>query len=295
MDHAVPVDRQTGDITSGVSMVFRNAVLLWFISSLAVFSGSSFAADEFPMRARYPDVPIMTRDDLNKQYGNVLIIDVRTKYEYDTLHIKDAINVPLSTTFGAEIHKLRQGNGKTFVFYCNGKTCHKSYEAVVLADRARVNNIYAYDAGIFDWAKTYPERTTLRGTTPIRPDDLIDIARFKQHLIDPKDFAARVGPDSVVLDVRDRAQRDTQLFPFHEKRAQLDETAKLNAVIEDAKAHNKVLLVYDQVGKQVQWFQYHLEGMGLKNYYFMKGGAQGYFDETLGKVVLGGEAKALAK
>lgn len=237
----------------------------------------------------------MTRDDLNKQYNDALIIDVRTKYEYDTLHVKDAINVPLGTTFGAQIHKLREGNKKTFVFYCNGKTCHKSYEAVVLADHARVSNVFAYDAGIFDWAKAYPERTTLRGRSPIRPEDLIEMAKFKEHLLAPKDFAARVSPDTVVLDVRDRAQRDTQLFPFHEKRAQLDETAKLDAVIDDAKAHNKTLLVYDQVGKQVQWFQYHLEGKGLKNYYFMKGGAQGYFDDTLGKVVLGGDAKALAR
>lgn len=289
------INRQNGEITSGVtSMAFRTAVL-WFLSSCLIFSGASFAADDFPMRARYPDVPIMTRDDLNKQYSNVLIIDVRTKYEYNTLHIKDAINVPLGTTFGAQIHKLRENNNKTFVFYCNGRTCHKSYEAAVLADRARVGNIFAYDAGIFEWAKAYPERTVLRGRSPISPQDLIDVAKFKEHLIDPKDFAARVGPDTVVVDVRDRAQRDSQLFPFHETRLQLDETAKLNALIEDAKQHNKTLLVYDQVGMQVQWFQYHLEGMGLKNYYFMKGGAQGYFDETLGKVVLGGETKALAK
>lgn len=295
MDHAVPIYRQSGEILSGVNMILRKAVL-WFVSSWLIFSGASFAADDFPMRARYPDVPIMTRDDLNKKYNDVLIIDVRTKYEYDTLHIKDAINVPLGTTFGEKIHKLRENNkSKTFVFYCNGRTCHKSYEAAVLADRARVSNIYAYDAGIFEWAKSYPERTVLRGHSPIRPQDLIDVAKFREHLIDPKDFAARVGPDTVVLDVRDRAQRDTQLFPFREKRLQLDDNAKLNAVIEDAKAHNKTLLVYDQVGMQVQWFQYHLEGMGLKNYYFMKGGAQGYFDETLGKVVLGGEAKALAK
>ncbi|MEK7816390.1 MAG: hypothetical protein AAB294_06180, partial [Pseudomonadota bacterium] len=58
-------------------------------------------------------------------------------------------------------------------------------------------------------------------------------------------------------------------------------------IIERAKKEKKTLLVYDQVGKQVQWFQYYLESRGLKDYYFMKGGAQAYSDATYGKVSFG--------
>jgi rhodanese-related sulfurtransferase len=249
------------------------------------------ASEEYPYRARYPDVLVMSTQELSKRFNEVLVIDVRSKYEFDTLHVKDAVNVPLTTGFGEKMVQLRAKHKRPFVFYCNGKTCHKSYDAVLLAAKARLDNLYAYDAGIFDWAKAEPEKTALLGRSPIKPENLIDENSFKARLLEPKDFAARVGDKSQVLDVRDRAQRDTALFPFKEQRAQLDDTKKLDTVIETAKAQNKALLVYDQTGKQVQWFQYYLESKGVKDYYFMKGGAQAHFDATLGKVVLGGGEK----
>jgi len=253
------------------------------------------ANDEFPMRVRYPDVQVISTVDLAKQFIEVLVVDVRSKYEFDTLHIKDAVNIPLESGFGEKLVKLRAKNNKPFVFYCNGKTCHKSYDAVLLAEKARLDKIFAYDAGIFDWANAQPEKTVLLGRSPIVPADLIDEKSFKARLIEPKDFTARAGDKSMVLDVRDRVQRDTALFPFKEQRAQLDEMKKIDAVIEDAKAQKKTLLVYDQTGKQVQWFQYYLESKGIKDYYFMKGGAQAHYDFFLGKVVLGSGDKSKDK
>ena len=248
-----------------------------------------------PYRVRFPDVSIMTTEEFGKRFNDVLVIDVRSKYEYDTLHVKDAFSVPLTTCFGDKILTLRDKHKKSFVFYCNGKTCQKSYEAALLAAKARLDNLYAYDAGIFDWAKAQPEKTALLGRSPVIPANLIDEKSFKARLIEPKDFAARVGDKSMVLDVRDRVQRDTALFPFKEQRAQLDELKKIDAVIEDTKAQKKTLLVYDQTGKQVQWFQYYLENKGVKDYYFMKGGAQAHFDHYLGKVVLGSGDKGKDK
>jgi len=255
------------------------------------------AADEYPLRVRYPDVPIITTNDLTARIDAVTVIDVRSKYEFDTLHVKGAVHVPLSKSgFGEAIARLREKDNKTFVFYCNGKTCHKSYDAVLLAMRARVNDVYSYDAGIMDWAKAHPDRTVLLGRSPIQPSELIEAEKFKAHLLEPKDFAARADNNAIILDVRDRVQRDSPLFPFKERRAELGEIKKLDAAIEEAKQHKKTLLVYDEVGKQVEWFQYHLESRGLKDYYFMKGGSQKYFDDTLGKVVLGGEGNSkLAK
>jgi rhodanese-related sulfurtransferase len=264
------------------------------IGMLFVHHAVQAASEEYPYRVRYPDVSVITTEDLAKRFAGVVVIDVRSKYEYDTLHIKGAVNVPLETNFRAAVIKLREKHNKPFVFYCNGKTCHKSYDAVLLAAKARLDDLYAYDAGVFDWAKAQPDNTVLLGRSPVRPEDLISGERFKARLLEPKDFASRVGDKSIVLDVRDRAQRDTALFPFKEARAQLDETRKIDAAIEEARAQKKTLLVYDQTGKQVQWFQYYLESKGVRDYYFMKGGAQAHFDATLGKVVLGGEDKSKA-
>ena len=33
------------------------------------------------------------------------------------------------------------------------------------------------------------------------------------------------------------------------------------------------MYVYDEAGKQVRWLMYRLEQAGVKDYYFMKGGA----------------------
>lgn len=272
---------------------FKRYTLVGLLT-LVLSSLAQASSEEYPYRVRYPDVSILTTDALAKRFETVLVIDVRSKYEYDTLHIKGAVNVPLETNFGTEVVKLRDKHKKPFVFYCNGKTCQKSYDAVLLAAKARLDDLYAYDAGVFDWAKAQPEKTALLGKSPIRPGDLIDSKSFKERLLEPKDFVARVGQNSVVLDVRDRAQRDTALFPFKENRAQLDDMKKIDAVIEEAKAQKKSLLVYDQTGKQVQWFQYYLVEKGVKDYYFMKGGAQGHFDAMYGKVVLGGESKVKA-
>jgi len=266
------------------------AALLLMLGALVAQSVASASSEEYPYRVRYPDVTIISTADLAKRLNDVVVIDVRSKYEYDTLHVKDAVNIPLKTGFGDKIEDLRKKHNKPFVFYCNGKTCHKSYDAVLLAAKARVDNLYAFDAGIFDWAKAHPEHTVLLGKNPIQPGDLIDSKDFKSRLLEPKDFVSRVDK-SMVLDVRDRRQRDTALFPFKEARAQLGELNKIDSVIEQAKAQKKTLLVYDEVGKQVQWFQYYLERKGVKDYYFMKGGAQGHFDAMYGKVVLGGEEK----
>lgn len=246
-------------------------------------------AAEFPGRDLYPDVPVIELDDLYNKLDQVVVVDVRSQYEYDTLSVKGARNIPIAgTDFQDSLEALRAETGKPIVFYCNGKTCHKSYQAVRKAHLAKIENCYAFDAGIFDWAKAHPDQAMLLGKTPINPNDLIDDEGFAAHLLDPQAFGAKVTEGGIVLDVRDRFQRaGVGLFAFKEQRVGLDETDKLDHYIAQAKRENKPLLIYDEVGKQVRWFQYYLEEQGLKNYYFMKGGAVAFYKmlekDTLGR------------
>jgi rhodanese-related sulfurtransferase len=254
--------------------------------------GKEAAATAFPLRAKYLDVTVIETADLAKRYNDVVIVDVRTKYEYDTLRIKDAQLIDVTDrTFVEQVRQLRKQTAKPIVFYCNGKTCHKSYDAVLHSLNARIPNVLCYDAGIADWAKAHPENTSLLGKSPVKPEDLISKDAFKARLLDPKAFETKVDGKSIVLDVRSRVQRDSPLFPFREQRAPLGDSASIDPVIDQAKREKKTLLVYDQVGKQVEWFQYYLEAKGVKDYYFMKGGAQAYYDSTLGKVSLGEKKK----
>lgn len=239
---------------------------------------------EFPYRSQY-DVNIIETSEFSVKFKTALAVDVRSKYEYETLHVKDAVNIPLDKHFVDSVRKLRAGDARPFVFYCNGKTCRKSYDAASLADKAGIAGVYVYDAGILVWAEAHPDLTVLRGKTPIQRSDLIGEKDFAGYVIAPKAFATlfqQLGDKVAVLDIRDRVQRDNPVFGFVEERIPLDDAARLDAFIETVKKNRKTLLVYDKAGHQIRWFQYYLREKGVRDYRFLKGGSEGYFVETLG-------------
>jgi rhodanese-related sulfurtransferase len=265
----------------------KNTPYLLLVSLLSVIGSAqaALAAGEFPHREQFKEVRIVEMDALHKDLDASVVVDVRSKYEFDTMHIKGAVHIPVSSAkFVDEIKKLRAGSNKPIVFYCNGVTCKKSYEAAKKAADAGVGNCLAYDAGLYGWAKRYPERSVLLGKSPMRSEDFLEPKAYKARLLSADDFEARIGPGAIVLDIRDLRQRDTQLFPFREQRAQLDDSDKIAAVVHEARTKNKTLLIYDKTGRQAPWFQYYLEQRGVRDYYFLEGGAEGYFEARFGKL-----------
>jgi rhodanese-related sulfurtransferase len=237
---------------------------------------------EFPGRDLYPLVSIIELNELHRRFEEVTIVDVRSQYEYDTLRIKGAVNIPLSSpTFVEKMRELRVKESRPIVMYCNGKTCMKSYKAVLKCSVNKIENVHAFDAGIMDWARTYPKLAVLLGRNPVNPKHLISRDEFRKHLLSPDQYGDKVASTSaIVLDVRDRFQREgLSLFVGRERRAYLDDTKTLNRYINKAKRENKTLLVHDAAGKQVVWLQYYLKDKGLSKYYFMDGGTSAYYDQ----------------
>jgi rhodanese-related sulfurtransferase len=253
------------------------AVLL---ACLFFVTAASAASTEFPGRTTYPDVNIIELDALKKVLDSVVVVDVRSAYEYRTLRIKGATNIPVAdNAFVDNIYRLRASTDKAIIFYCNGKTCMKSYKAAQKCALANIKDVRAYDAGIMDWAKAYPKDSQLLGKVLSNPKLLISKAQFKKHLLSPDQFANKVSSGkNIVLDVRDSFQRDAlAVFPGRERRAYLDQTKKLDRYIRRAKKQGRTLLIYDAAGKQVRWLQYYLEYKRVPNYFFMKGGARAYY------------------
>ncbi|MDH5325600.1 MAG: rhodanese-like domain-containing protein [Gammaproteobacteria bacterium] len=250
---------------------------------LGVMMSQTWAADkEFPGRDVFPEVKYIELKDLYTQRKDVHIVDVRSTYEYQTLRIENAINIPLaSKTFAADMQKLRASSDRPIVVYCNGKTCMKSYKAARKAKNAKIDNVVAYDAGVLDWAKAYPKNTMLISKTLRDPNLLISKTEFEKHSLTPDQFGERLAStEDIVLDVRDRFQREAlSIFVGREYRVFLDDTKKLDRYIKKAKREGKGLLIYDAAGKQVRWLQYHLKEMGVTDYHFMKGGIHAYFKE----------------
>ena len=237
---------------------------------------------EFPGRALYVDVKHIELNDLSKQFKNVVIVDVRSKYEFDTLHIKNAQHISLrSKHFISSLKNLRNENiNKKIVTYCNGKTCMKSYKAARKAQQYGIKNVVAYDAGIMDWAKANPSLSVLLGQSPLDPSKLISKSNFKKQLLPVNDFiaSAQKSKNSLVLDARDPNQRDgISLFTGLEQRASLRDNEAMDKIIVEAAKQKKTMYIYDQAGKQIRWLMYRLEERGVKKYKFMKGGMKAYY------------------
>jgi len=245
----------------------------------------AFAADkkdEFPGRKKYPKIPFIELSDLTKQYKDVVVVDARSALEFETLHVKGAINIPVAKkTFEDSVVKLRESTNKPIVFYCNGRTCMKSFHATEKAMNVGVKNVFSFDAGIFEWTKANPQLAVLLGESPVNVAKLIPKQELHKRFLEPDEFsdkATAIGSQTLILDVRDKYQRaGIGFYPGKERWASLDEKDKLRKYIHQAISQNKTLMIYDEVGKQVRWLQYELEKEGAKNYYFMHKGAHGYF------------------
>lgn len=265
--------------------MFRST-LIALIAYSSTFSTFALSADEgFPGREKYPDVTYIELADLfnRKARNEIVIVDARSNYEFETLRIKGAVNIPVaSKNFEIEVQKLRKKTDKPIVFYCNGHRCMKSYIAAKKCMDIDIKDVIAFDAGIFDWTRKYPKQSVLLGSSPVNPNKLIASKRFKSRLLDPDKFSEYIVSSPkrpIVIDVRDKFQRaGVGFYPGIERWAALDDRKKLQRYIDKAKRENKTLFIYDEVGKQVRWLQYALEKAGVRNYYFMEKGARAYYD-----------------
>jgi len=249
---------------------------------VAMFTLSASLAQDagYPGRKTYPTVNTFDTQKLNQLFDEVIIVDVRTAYEFDTLHINNAINVQLEDKDFSKRIKELESQGKPVVFYCNGHSCYKSYQACVKSQDANINNVFAYDSGVFDWARAHPDKATLLGQSPVDPARLISGDGLKKYLLKPKEFNAQINAQSVILDIREPKQRGLiELYPYRQENISLDEKRRLDRFLNGIKDSGKTLLVYDEAGKQVRWFQYYLQEKGITNYFFMEGGVKAFFKE----------------
>lgn len=168
----------------------------------------------FPYREKFADVEIYVTEQLRKNYDDVIIVDVRPRFEFDVVHIAKAVNVPLSNdSFAGDLKQLRDpSSSQPIIFYCNGHTCKKSYEAARAATKGGFKNVYAYDSGVFDWMRTARDRTTLLEATPAPLDKMVSNEYFQSRLIGFDRFQKLAkGDNALVVDIRDDGQRKTTI------------------------------------------------------------------------------------
>jgi rhodanese-related sulfurtransferase len=237
-------------------------------------------SEDFVLRAKYPSVKTISTTKLAENYDQTIIVDARARLEYDVVHINKAVNIPVA--MGGFIDKLtgiRPPDGtQPIVFYCNGYTCAKSYKATLKAMEAGFQKVYAYDAGIYEWVTSHPNRATLMGRSPVPLQKLISKEEFNKRKIGYAEFAKRAAdPESMVIDIREPFQRSQSSDLPQNKMLALAKVRnipsdRLVGLLKDKKFQDRQLLITDAVGKQVEWLQYSLEDNGYRNYYFLKNG-----------------------
>lgn len=253
----------------------KNLPLPILLLSLLVVQ--SVMGDEFPGRSEFPEQEIIEIDALYKNRDKMIIIDARSDFEYNTIHIKDAVHVNLeSDDYIDRLKEIRKTDSRKMVFYCNGLTCIKAFRAHDAAAKAGIKNTATFDAGVFTWAITYPDDAVLMGKSPVDPNKLLSREALMSRLLDAEHFSEKVGKDSLVIDVRDESQREaTRLYPLYQRNITLDDP-ELPSSIKKAVAEGKTVLIYDYTGQQVRWLQYLLESLEINEYYFLKGGFRGF-------------------
>ncbi|CZE45964.1 rhodanese-like domain-containing protein [Campylobacter geochelonis] len=113
-----------------------------FITLGAVFVALVFTAcsDTKVTQIKGSDLAAIQND--NKKKENYLVIDVRSKKEYDAGHLKHAINIPLEELNG-ELLALQNFKDKNVVLYCN--TGNKSGKALKILQENGFKKVYNGD------------------------------------------------------------------------------------------------------------------------------------------------------
>ncbi len=127
-----------------------------------------------------------------------LLIDARTKEEYQEAHIAGALNIP-EKSFEESSSLLPADKTRMIVFYCNGLKCGKSKKAATKAEALGYKNIIIYGDGFPVWEEKGnkivpgPEYAKKIETAKVSPSEL-------KKMIDSgnKDF--------VIVDVRDESE-----------------------------------------------------------------------------------------
>lgn len=254
----------------------RILIPLFFCSIVTLLTSACFAL-EFPYREKYPEVKIIEVADLKTGYDKeeVIVVDLRSKTEFAAIHIEGAINLPYGNlNFMDNLLDLIVKNpNKKIIVYDNGIDCLKCYRAAEDALYS-MYTIYAFDAGIENWARYSPTDTLVYGKTLSDPEAVNNLDNeFKKRSLDFEAFKTKAAVNNaVVIDARDPIQR-TKKLPGLEN-AMLIPLDKLSEnIINKGNMKDKQLYIFDQLGKQVRWLMANLVDQGYSDFFFLNGGA----------------------
>ncbi len=259
------------------------SLLMSFFLCLAL-AGIASGSESSPFRAFYPHIKTISTNDLYEGIIDKTIIDVRSLFEYNVVHINSAINLPLADAdFADRLFKLKDLQEEVeLVFVGNDADCSRAFKAARIARLQGMTNVVVYDAGVFVWLHANPEKTWLMGQTPARLEEVLPLVQHQIHLASYDQFRRlAMKPQALVVDIRDIYRRRYVPQGLEVKNIVLG--ALLQAVGNRIWAE-RPLLIFDSDGSKIRWLQLYLQAGGYHNYQFLEGGLDALPRESLSSV-----------
>lgn len=161
-----------------------------------------------------PAPQVLTTDALraliDAKSAGLVVVDTRNPEEFQEVHIRDAINIPV-----AQMEKnpalLTMAKDTKLVFYCNGVKCGKSARAAKVAQAAGFSNILIYAEGMPVWEEKglpiyagpdYEKKIETAKLSPAQLDALMKSQPAAVTVVDvrdPSEFAAGHIPGAINL------------------------------------------------------------------------------------------------
>ena len=168
---------------------------IWMIACAALAAAGQARADEAPLTfITTADLQAKTSAAPQARWG-FMLIDARTRVEFEENHIAGAISCPATQT-AALLPRLVKDKSRQLVFYCNGPKCTKSQKAARAAIALGYHKVLEYNEGLPAWAKA---NLPVAGS-PMPPAEMASIG--------PEELRAQMesGKGPAVIDVRDAVE-----------------------------------------------------------------------------------------
>jgi len=119
-----------------------------FFGFSLVFSTGVFSADvNNDWMNLFPDIPSISLSEIEGRMDDVVLVDVRPKFEFESNHREGVKHMSFSSRmFMIQMEDLiSQNKGKTIVVYCDADNCIKSYRAVEKCRKENMKNVFLFD------------------------------------------------------------------------------------------------------------------------------------------------------
>jgi rhodanese-related sulfurtransferase len=220
----------------------------------------------------FPSVHALNSRGLWAVFDDVRVVDVRTGFEFDVVHIQGSLNRPAPAPGdpGQDDRLKDLSGGTTLVFTGNDRHDTRPFRAALDAASRGISPVRVYADGVLAWADTFPDRAVLMGSCPAAPLAMLPEEAHREKLIGYWQFLnALKEPNTLFIDIRSVYDRSAIPLAFAVRAIPME--AFLEAVACRVWSE-KTLVVLDRDDARLPWLHRFLLAGGYDDVLFLKGG-----------------------